>query len=194
MRSLPSRTAPEPRARRRHRHTLHALAAILLVATAATGAVTLTYSTSSTNTLNLKDPPIQWASGPDSSGNNFVASFSLSTNKTFYTVTLKPVPEANVTWGNFSSLKNVASESYSVTVTGTSVSSNAKILDFKLEFRNYGTDAVVATLNLKDASPTTGAFTMAASANHYVKMYIKLDTGTGAADIPASVTLSLTIS
>lgn len=170
------------------------VAAVLMVTSAAYAAVTLTYNTASTETLSLKSPPIKWQAGPDSSGNNFVASWTLSNNATYYTVTLKSVPEGNVTWGNLSTLKNVDTVAYSVTVTGTSVSANAKILDFKMQFFNYGTNTLRGTLNLKDASPSASLGSMAASAQVYAKTWIKLDTGTSAPDIPASVTISLSIS
>lgn len=168
---------------------LSVVAALLLVASAAFAAVTVTYKT---NALTIKAAPIIWSGGPDSSGNNFVSSFALGANKTFFTVTLKPVPEATVTWGNFTTLENQDASAYTVTVSGDSVSSNAKILTFHVEFRNYGTDALVATLNLKEASPSASLGSVAAAAKLYTKVYLKLDTGTNAADLPSSVGLSLT--
>lgn len=166
--------------------------ALMLVGGAAVAAVTVTYTTPSTQNLILKDPPLQWMAGPDSSGNNYVASWTLSGNRTSYTITLKPVPEANVTWGNLTTLANNDTASYSaVTVTGTSVAGNAKILDFRMEFRNYGTDAAMGTLNLRDASPSVNLGTLAAGARYYTKVYLKLDTNTVQSDLPSSVTITL---
>lgn len=163
------------------------------MASAAIASVTITYNTSTTITPSLKAPPIIWVGGPDSSGNNFAASFTLSSNATFYTITIKPVPEANVTWGNFTTLRNQASEAYTVTVTGTSVSANGKILDMKMVFKSYVTDAVVATLDFRDASPSASLGSVSAGAYVYTTLFLKLDTATNAADLPSSVSVSLSI-
>ncbi|MBI4394133.1 MAG: hypothetical protein HY556_10125 [Euryarchaeota archaeon] len=180
--------------RLRRRHIVYnAILSSLLVASAAIAAVTITYNTSSTITPSLKAPPMIWAGGPDSSGNNFVASFSLSSNATYYTITIKPVPEANVTFSNFTTLRNQASEAYTVTVTGTSVSSNTKILEMKMVFHNYVSDSVVATLDFRAGSPSASLGSVSASAYMYTVLFIKLDTGTNAADLPSSVTVSLTV-
>jgi hypothetical protein len=164
-----------------------------MVATAGGAAVTVTYNTSSSQGFSIKPPPVVWSAGPDSSGNAFITGFSLSGNKTYYSVTLKPVPEANVTWGNLTTLENQDTTAYTVTVTGDSVSGSSKILDFRMEFRSYGTDALVGALNLRDASPSVNLGSLAAGAKLYTKVYLKLDTGTASSDLPSSVGVSLTI-
>ncbi|HEV8359435.1 MAG TPA: hypothetical protein VGR28_03160 [Candidatus Thermoplasmatota archaeon] len=179
--------------RGRRVHALLILGATLLLASASYAAVSVAYTTSSAHSFTLKPAPVVWVAGPDSSGNNFVASFSLSSNATYYSITLKPVPEANVTWGNLTTLKNQDTVAYTVTVSGTSVSSYSKILDFAAEFHAYGTDALVGALDLRQGSPSVSLGALAAGSQLYVKLYAKLDTDTGAADLPSSVTFSLTL-
>lgn len=177
-----------------HRHSVALVTAITLIAGGALAAVTVVYNSPSTITFQLKQPPIVWAAGPDSSGNNFVASFALSGNSTYFNVTLKPVPEANVTWANFTTLKNQDTAAYTVTVTGDSLSAYAKVLVYRFEFYNYTTDASIGTLNLKDASPSLTLSNMGAGWNYYTKVYVKLDLGTGSQDLPSTSTVSLSIS
>ncbi|MBI4394136.1 MAG: hypothetical protein HY556_10140 [Euryarchaeota archaeon] len=167
--------------------------ALVLVAGAALAAMTVSYANTSSTSHSLKAPPIIWIAGPDSSGNNFVSSWSLSSNATYFSVTLMPVPEANVTWGNLTTIKNQDTSAYTVTVTGSSVSGSSKVLDYRMEFRNYVTDALIGTLNLRDASPSASLGSMAAGAQWYVKTYVKLDTATNAADLPSSVTVSISL-
>lgn len=165
----------------------------LLSSTAVYGAVTVTYTTPSTASLSVKPAPVVWQAGPDSSGNSFVSGFALSSNATYFTVAVRPVPEANVTWGNFTTLKNQDTSAYTVTVTGSSVSAYAKILDFRVEFIAYGSSSPTATINFRDASPSASLGSVGAEASFYTKVYLKLDTGTGAGDLPGSVTVSLTL-
>ncbi|GEM_PF-2610275 len=167
--------------------------AIALIASAAVASVVITYPTPSTATLSLKPPPVVWSAGPDSSGNGFVASWTLSSNATFYTVTLKPVPEANVTWSNLTSLTNQDSSAWSVTVSGTSVSSFSKIISFRLEFYAYGSNSLVGAMNLTAGSPSVSLGSLAAGSSVYVKSYVQLATGTSASDLPASVDVSLSL-
>lgn len=171
------------------------LAGFLLVSTAAVAAVLMTYNTPSTATLALKAPPVGWVAGPDSSGNSFVAAWTLSDNATYYTITLKPVPEANVTWGNLTTLRNTDTVAYSsVTVAGTSVAANTKILAFRLEFYDYAAPStVVGALDLRAASPSLDLGAMPAGTSYFVKAYVKLDTGTGAQDLPGPISITLSI-
>ena len=184
-----------PKSFRSARPVAAILLGFLMVASAAVAGVVLSYSTPSTAALALKAPPIQWSAGPDSSGNNFVASWSLSPNATYYTVTLKPVPEANVTWGNVTTLSNTDSSSYSaVTVSATSLAAYAKVVTFRLEFYDYAAPSTVAgALNLTAASPSHTFTNMAAGKQYFMKAYIQLDSGTGQQDLPSSVTISLAV-
>lgn len=168
--------------------------ALALIATAAVASVVITYPVPSSESMTLKAPPVVWSAGPDSSGNAFVASWSLSSNATYYSIILHPVPEANVTWTNITTLSNQDSAAWTVTVSGTSVSANTKIVAFRLEFYNYGTNALVGAMNLTAASPSVNLGSMAAGANYYVKSYVQLDTGTSASDLPSSVSISLSLS
>ncbi|MGQ0535325.1 MAG: hypothetical protein ACT4PT_04560 [Methanobacteriota archaeon] len=168
--------------------------ALLLVAMMSTAAVSIAYNTQSTQTLSLLAPPIVWIAGPDSSGNDHVASWTLSSNATFFTITVKPVPEANVTWGNLTTLKNQGSTSKTVTVTGTSASSYVKILDWKIQFFEYSNDALIGTLDMKAGSPSVALGARTAGQQAYAKQWIKLDNGTGQGDLPSTVNVGLTIS
>lgn len=177
------------------RPVLAILAGFLLVSSAAVAAVMLTYNTPSTATLSLKSAPITWSAGPDSTGNAFVASWALSTDSTYYGITLKPVPEANVTWGNLTTLRNGDSVSYSsVVVTADSLSAKPKVLAFRLEFYDYAAPSTVAgSLDLKQASPSLSLGAMSAGQSYFVKAYIKLDSGTGAPDLPGSIGIAVTV-
>lgn len=176
-----------------HRPIVLAVFGAVLVSSAAVAAVTLTYNTTSAADIALKAPPIQWLAGPDSSGNEFVSSWTLSANQTYFAITLKPVPEANVTWGNLTTLRNTDAVAYSaVTVSGTSVSSYSKIQAFRLEFYDYAAPTVVAgALDLTQASPSVTFSDMASGTSYFVKGYVKLATDTGSQDLPSSITISL---
>ena len=168
--------------------------ALTLVASAAVASVLVSYPVPSSESLSLKAPPLVWSAGPDSGGNGFAASWALSSNATYYTVTLRPVPEANVTWGNLTTLTNSDSQAWNVLVTGGSVSAYPKIVGFRMEFYAYGTNALVGAMNLTAASPSASLGSMAAGASYYAKSYVQLATGTSASDLPASVQISLSLS
>lgn len=178
------------------KHVLSILLAFLMVASAAVAGVLVNYNTASTTSYSLRAPPVVWVDGPDDD-NNFAGALSIGSNATYFTLTLKPVPEANVTWQNLTTLQHSGADSasYTVFVNGTSLSSGyAKILDFRLEFIPYGSSTATYALNLKDASPTTGGITFAPGSAYAVKAYMKLDTGTSASDLPSEATISLSIS
>ena len=185
-------SSPKPPPFRQTRQVVAVLVGFLLVASAAVAGVLVTYNTSSTQTLSLKAPPVQWAAGADSSGNGFVASWSLSGNHTYYSIQLSPVPEANVTWGNLTTLTNTDTSAWTVQVSGTNLASYSKITTFRLEFYNPG--GVVAALNLTSGTTTVSLGSMAPNASLSVRATIQLAAGTGAQDLPASVDLSLAIS
>ncbi|MFA5862085.1 MAG: hypothetical protein WDA16_10365 [Candidatus Thermoplasmatota archaeon] len=171
-----------------------ALLALILVTGAAVASMLVTYPVPATQSFSLRGAPVVWAAGPDSTGNGFVASWSLSSNATYYTITLKPVPEANVTWSNLTTLTNADTQAWNVVVSGSSVSAYPKIVGFRMEFYNYAGGALVGAMNLTAASPSVNLGSLAAGANYYVKSYIQLATGTSASDLPASIQISLTLS
>ncbi|MFA5862365.1 MAG: hypothetical protein WDA16_11795 [Candidatus Thermoplasmatota archaeon] len=172
------------------------LGAIVLVASAAIAAVLLSYTNSSTVTVTLKAPPVIWTAGPDSSGNVFVSGMAISSNATYFSITLKPVPEANVTWSNLTTVKNQDSSSVTdVTVTGTSLAAyTAYTTVARLEFYDYAAPStIVATLDLTQASPSADLGALTAGQQLFAKAYMKVASGTGQQNIPASITLSLTV-
>lgn len=183
---------PRPAPTSLSRQALALLAGLVCVSSAAVAGVLLTYNTSSTATLSLKAPPVVWVAGPDSAGNSFVSSWSLSGNATYFSLTLKPVPEANVTWQNLTTLKNSDTAAYTVSISGTDLSGYAKILAARVEFYNYGTNTLVGSMDLKNgASLNLGS--MAADAHYYTKVYVRLDASTGTQDLPSSLSISVSL-
>lgn len=170
------------------------VAASLLFTGAAVASMVLSYPTPSTATFSLKAPPVVWQAGPDSSGNSFVAAWSLSQNATYFTLTLRPVPEANVTWGNLTTLSNQDTQAWNVAVSATSLSAYPNVVSFRIEFYAYGTNTLVGAMNLTSASPSLNLGSMAAGTSHYVKTSIQLGTGATPADLPSSVQVSLALS
>ncbi|MEA3199900.1 MAG: hypothetical protein QOE90_1328 [Thermoplasmata archaeon] len=168
--------------------------AIALVAAAAVASMVVSYPTPAAATLSLRTPPVVWSAGPDSSATGFASSWSLSSNATYFTLTLKPIPEANVTWGNLTSLTNQDTAAWTVTVSGTSVASYSKIVTIRLEFYAYGTNSLVGAMNLTAGSPSVSLGSLAAGSSVYAKMYVQLATGTSASDLPASVDITLGLS
>jgi hypothetical protein len=121
---------------------------------------------------------------------------SVSSNGTYFTVTLKPVPEANVTWSNLTTIKDQSSSSVSdVTVTGASLSTYTSYITVaRVEFYNYASPGTLAgTLDLTQASPSVdlGAFT--AGEQLFAKAYMKVATGTGQQNIPGTFTMGITV-
>lgn len=176
---------------------LHAvLLSLVLVAGAAVAAVVIAYSSPSTATLTLKAAPVIWIAGPDSTSNNYVSGMTVSNNATFFTITLKPVPEANVTWSNLTTIKNQDTTSVAdVTVTGTSLASyTAYFTVARVEFYNYATPATIAgTLDLTQSSPSVDLGSLAAGTQLFAKVYVKTASGTGQQNIPSSITLSVAV-
>lgn len=168
--------------------------AVALVASAAVASIVITYPSPATASFSIKPPPVVWSAGPDSSGNGFVSSWSLSANATYFALTLKPVPEANVTWGNLTSITNQDTSAWSVTVSASSLSAFPKVITMRLEFYAYGTNSLVGAMNLTAASPSVSLGSLAAGSSVYTKTYVQLDTGTSTSDLPSNIQVSLAIS
>jgi hypothetical protein len=172
---------------------LASVAALAFVGAGVWGAITVVYNSASTATVKVQAPPVVWSAGPDASDSLFVHSFTLSANRTQFAVTINPVPEANVTWGNFTTLTNQAAAPVGVVVTGSSAAAHEKVLEFRLAFYQYGTNALLGTLNVRDANPTLDLGTLAPGAKVYVKVIVKLDTAAGLNNLPSSIAVGLTV-
>lgn len=170
------------------------VAAFALVASAAVASVVVSYPAPATASFTLRTPPVVWSAGPDASAAGFASSWTLSSNATYFTLTLKPIPEANVTWGNLTSLTNQDTTAWTVSVSGTSVAAYPKIVTVRLEFYAYGTNSLVGAMNLTAGSPSVSLGSLAAGASVYTKAYVQLATGTSASDLPASIDISLGLS
>ncbi|MGQ0535322.1 MAG: hypothetical protein ACT4PT_04545 [Methanobacteriota archaeon] len=168
------------------------LVTLILLAAIASAAVSMTYRTQSTATVSLQNPPIVWYAGDDFSGNEYVTAGVISGNRTYFNITVKPLPEANVTWANLTYLKNQASAAKTVTVTGTSLVSYAKIFRWQLAFF-HSDNTYLGTLDLLTASPSLSLGSRAAGSNAYTKMYVELADGTGQNDLPSTINIGLTI-
>lgn len=187
----------DPRPRRlgfsASRRTLAVLGAFAVVGVAA-AAITLTYTTTSTVTTSVTPPPIQIVAGDDAGPaalTNYVTAYAISTNKTYFTTTVKGVPEASLVVGSYFKLQNVdAGAAHSVTLTTTQVT-NAYVSAYTIEIYNPS-NALQATLNLKDASPSTGSFSIPASTTYYAKVTLTLATGAGVNNVALSNALTLT--
>ena len=168
--------------------------ATLAVVGVAAAAITLTYTTNSALTTSVTPPPIQFAAGGDSGPSaltNYVTAYALSTNKTYFTATVKGVPESSLVVGSFFTIKNVdASNSHDATITTTQVS-NAFVSAYTIQIYD-GSNVLQSTLDLKAGSPSA-TFTVPASASTwYGKLTLTLATGAGADNVALSNALTLT--
>lgn len=182
----------QPTAFRPARQVLAILSGLLLVASAAVAGVLLTYNTSSASTLTIKAPPVQWGAGSDASNTGFVPSWALSSNRTYFTVTLNSVPEGNVTWGNLTTLTNADTAAWNVQVSGPDLSSYTHVTTFRLEF--YNPNGVVGALNLTAGQTSLNLGSLAAGGSLSVRVIAQLTSGTGLQDLPPAIAISLTLS
>ncbi|MGQ0535327.1 MAG: hypothetical protein ACT4PT_04570 [Methanobacteriota archaeon] len=180
---------------RDRRNLAAAAVSLMMISMTASAAVTVSYSTQSRIDHVLSTLfPVVWEAGPDSSGNDYVSSFTVSPNGTYFTITLKPLPEGNVTWGNLTSIKNAGTVNRTITVNATSVQNYTKIMTYRIAFFRWSDGAHLGTLDLKaSANPTITLGGLGASERWFTRVYIQLDDGAGATDIPASVSLGLTV-
>lgn len=190
--SAPARPHTPANAFRSTRQVLAILAGLLLVASAAVAGVLITYNTGSTSTLALKGPPVVWGAGADASSTGFVPSWALSSNRTYFTVTLNSVPEANVTWSNLTTLTNQDTAAWTVQVDGPDLSAYSHLTTFRLEF--YNPSGTVGALNLTAGQTSVNLGSMAAGASLSVRVYAQLAGGTGLQDLPPAIHLSVTLS
>lgn len=175
------------------------LIAFILAATVASAAVTISYTTPSTLTAQTVSPPVQYLAGTDAGPaalSDYVTAYSISTNKTFFTSTIKGVPEATLTVDSFFRLDNVDDASRSVTLTTAQVA-NANVDAYTLAVYD-STDTLQGTMDLTAASPSA-SFTIPANGGSepfYATLTLTLASGTTDADLGGGIasTISLSVS
>ncbi len=175
------------------------LATLLIVAGAGAAAITISYTTDSTVTTQTVSPPIQFVAGDDagpSTLTDYVTAYTISTNKTFFTSTVKGVPEATLTVDSYFKLDNTDDASRSVTLT-TSQVTNAKVTAYTLQIYD-SSDTLLDTLDFKAVSPSA-TFTVPADGGAepvYAKLTLTLATGTTDTDLGGGLSndLAMTIS
>lgn len=175
--------------------TARPLAALAILASAglAAAAISVTYSTSSTLTTSVTPPPVQFVAGDDSGPSaltSYVTAYAISTNKTYFTSTVKGVPEASLAVGSYVKLQNVDSASHTVTLS-TSQVSNAYVTAYTLQVYNPS-NVLQDTLTLTAASPSA-TVTIPASTTFYGKLTLTLATGAGADNVALTNSLSLSV-
>ena len=163
--------------------------AVILVAGSAIAAITLTYSSVSSQTLGTKAVPVQFEVGADGGASDYVA-LTISTNKSFFTATLRGVPEASVVMDNVIQVHNVDSRVHTVTLS-TTQNTNSFVTVYKIDFFDATTN--VGTFDLKAASPTVTFASLAVNKVLTGKVTITLAAGAGANNVAdvASVTTAV---
>lgn len=165
------------------------LGVLAIVGTAA-AAITLTYTTTSSQTLSTKAVPVTYVSGADSAISDYVTAFSISTNKTSFSASVKGVPEATVVIGDLVDVSNVDTRVHTVTVS-TAQNTNALVTAYKIDWFDGATN--VGTLDFKAASPSVTFTNMAAAKTYVGKVTITLAAGAGLNNV-ADPAMSLTTS
>lgn len=165
--------------------------AIVILTGMAAAAITVTYTTASTLTTSVTPPPIQLLAGDDTGSlTDYVTAFSISTNKTYLTSTVKGVPEATLTIGSFFKIENVDDVAHTVTLSAPNVT-NSLATAYTIEIYD-GSSALVDTLDLREATATPSAqATIPAGEVYYTKLTLTLDTGAGANNVALSNAVSL---
>lgn len=165
------------------------IAALALVGTA-TAAVTLAYANSSPLALGVKAAPVVYSAGADGGVSDYVPSFAISTNATYFTSTIRGVPEATVTIDELLRVSNVDTRAHAVTIS-TSQVTNAFVTAYKLEF--YDGATLVGTLDLKAASPSVTFPTLAAGKTLTAKATLALASGAGAHNVADARSLAMAV-
>ena len=190
-------TAPSPLPRRQGSRlrllATRPLILLLVVAGVAAAAITVTYTTSSTITTSVTPPPVQFLAGDDagpSALTDYVSAYSISTNKTYFTATVKGVPEATLTVDSFFKLENVDDAPRAVTLSTAQVS-NAFVSAYTIQLYNPS-NALQGTLTLTAASPSV-TVTIPAGTVYYAKLTLTLATGAGLNNVALSNTLAISV-
>lgn len=193
-------TPPSPRTSLFHRSRALALTkpglalAVLAVAGLATAAVTLSYTNTSTVTTSVAPAPVQFLAGSDAGPaalSDYVTAYSISTNKTFITATVKGIPEGTLAVGSFFQLRNVDDTARSVTLSTAQVT-NAYVTAYTLQVYTAN-NTLASTLSMTSTSPSA-TFTLPAGATYTARLTLTLASGAGADNVALTNAVALAVS
>lgn len=164
----------------------------LLVSSLVSGAIVLTYSQTSTLTTGVTPPPIQFVAGADTSPlTDYITAFSVSTNKTSISATVKGVPEATLTIDSIFKLTNVDNAAHTATLSTPQVS-NAYVSSYIIEIYDT-TPTLAATLTLTAASPSASV-TIPAGETWTAKLTLQLASGAGSNNVALTNAITMSVS
>lgn len=171
------------------------LLAVGIVAVAGVAAAAITYAYTNTSTLSagVIAPPVQFQAGDDAGPgalSNAVTAYAISGNKTYFTATLKGIPEGSLTVDSFAKITNVDSASHGVTLS-TPVVSNAYVTGYTLQVLD-ASDVSQGTMTMTTGSPSV-SFTIPAGQTFHAKLSLTLATGAGANNVALSNAITLTL-
>lgn len=167
------------------------LATLLVISTVGGASIVVTYVNDSTVQTQTTEPSVQFRAGDDTgSTSDHVPAFSLSSNQTYLTSTVKGVPEANLTVDSFFKLENVDDTSRSVTLSTAPVT-DSDVNDYSILILDGST--VEGHLDLQAASPSA-TFTLPASTTYDAKLHLELASGTTDADLGGGLSNSVSLS
>lgn len=166
------------------------LAALVLTGLAASAGAAATVAAVSHLHVGVRAPPVAFEQGPGASSLRHVEGFSLSLNKTSFSLTLKPKPGAGLVVKDLARVSGASEAAREVTLRGEAVD-NARVESFTWTIRNGTT--VVAVLNHKAASPSA-TFTLPAGARYALDLGIDLAEGAGQHNARAPFGLRLEVS
>lgn len=168
------------------------IAALIVVSGVAAAAITVTYTTTSSLTTGVTPPPIQFVAGDDTGSlTDYVTGFTISTNKTYLTSTVKGVPEATLAVGSFFKLQNVDDASHAVTLSSPNVT-NSLVSAYSIQIYDNSNN-LVDTLDLRAASNTvTATATIPAGTTYYTKLTLTLASSAGANNVALTNAVTLT--
>lgn len=172
------------------RNVLLSTLALVAIAGTAAAAFTLAYGSSSQG-LAVKAAPVVWQAGADAAVADYVPAFTLSTNATSFTMTIRGIPEVPVTMSDLIRLKNLDARTHTVTLATTQVT-NTNVLAYKLDF--YDGETLVGTLDFKSESPSVTFTDIAAGQTLTAKATISLAGGAGANNVDDSRTITASVS
>lgn len=164
---------------------MHPILAIVIVAGFAAAAIGVTYTTPIAVTAGVVPPPVQFAPGADTrSVTDHVTAFAVSPEKTYFTSTVKGVPEATLEVGSYVKILNTDDASHGVTITTDAVTGNAFVSAFTIRFYD-ASSTLAGTLDLDAASPSV-TLTIPAGETWTGKLTLTLASGAGADNVALS--------